>query len=168
LKKLKLSKEKLESIAIQVPINKEELKTEFIKIAKVISPNTSSRESIELLQSVLSNQMELNSYQSAEEDEINIMTLHKSKGLEFDVVIHLDLYEWILPKKKPGANNDFNNPIYDNWTQDVNLHYVGITRAKNGCILVSSKKRTNYEYKQKQGKDSEFIWNNNIKELRHK
>ncbi|PZW37625.1 DNA helicase-2/ATP-dependent DNA helicase PcrA [Mesonia algae] len=168
LKKLKLYKQNLESIAIQEPINKEALKTEFIKIAKVISPNTSSQESIELLQSVLSNEIELNSYQSAEEDEINIMTLHKSKGLEFDVVIHLDLYEWILPKKKPGPNNDFNNPIYDNWTQDVNLHYVGITRAKNGCILISSTKRTNYEYKQKQGKDSEFIWDNNIKELRHK
>lgn len=168
MKKLKLYKQNLESIAIQEPINKEALKTEFIKIAKVISPNTSSQESIELLQSVLSNEIELNSYQSAEEDEINIMTLHKSKGLEFDVVIHLDLYEWILPKKKPGPNNDFNNPIYDNWTQDVNLHYVGITRAKNGCILISSTKRTNYEYKQKQGKDSEFIWDNNIKELRHK
>ncbi|WP_438711174.1 UvrD-helicase domain-containing protein [Aquimarina muelleri] len=168
LKKLKLYKQKLESIAIQEPINKEALKTEFIKIAKVISPNTSSQESIELLQSVLSNEIELNSYQSAEDDEINIMTLHKSKGLEFDVVIHLDLYEWILPKKKPGPNNDFNNPIYDNWTQDVNLHYVGITRAKNGCILISSTQRTNYEFKQKKGKDSEFIWNNNIKELRNK
>lgn len=168
LKKLKLYKQRLECVALQEPINKEALQVEFIKIAKVISPNTASQESIELLESVLNNQIELNSYKSAEEDEINIMTLHKSKGLEFDVVIHLDLYEWILPKKKPGANNDFKNPIYDNWTQDVNLHYVGITRAKNGCILISSTKRTNYEYKQKQGNDSEFIWNNNIKELRHK
>ena len=95
-------------------------------------------------------------------------TLHKSKGLEFDVVIHLDLYEWILPKKKPGDNNDFDNPVYENWTQDLNLHYVGLTRARKGCILISSTKRTNYEYKTKQGRDSEFIWLNQIKELRHK
>jgi DNA helicase-2/ATP-dependent DNA helicase PcrA len=168
LKKLKLYKQKLEYISLQKPIDKDALITEFIKIAKVISPNTTSQESINLLKSVLNNQIELNSYQSAEDDEINIMTLHKSKGLEFDVVIHLDLYEWIMPKKKPGPNNDFKNPIYDNWTQDLNLHYVGVTRARNGCFLVSSTQRTNYEYKLKQGKDSEFVWNNNIKELRNK
>ncbi len=168
LKKLNICKQNIESIALQNPIDIVALQTEFIKIAKIIAPNIASKESIELLESVLNNQIELNSYQSAKDNEINIMTLHKSKGLEFDVIIHLDLYEWVFPNKKPGANNDFNNPVYGDWNQDLNLHYVGLTRARKGCILISSTQRTNYEYKTKQGKDSEFIWLNEIKELRHK
>lgn len=39
------------------------------------------------------------------------MTLHKSKGLEFDAVIHADLYEWGLPSKKV-ENNNFKEPLY--------------------------------------------------------
>ena len=82
--------------------------------------------------------IELNSYKSATDNEVNIMTIHKSKGLEFDVIIHLDMHEWIFPNKQPGPNNDFDNPIYGDWSQDLNLHYVGLTRARNGCILISS------------------------------
>ena len=168
LKKLNICKQNIENIALQKTIDIVTLQTEFIKIAKIIAPNIASKESIDLLESVLNNQIELNSYQSAKDNEINILTLHKSKGLEFDVIIHLDLYEWVFPNKKPGANNDFNNPVYGDWNQDLNLHYVGLTRARKGCILISSTQRTNYEFKTKQGKDSEFIWLNGIKKLRHK
>ena len=94
------------------------------------------------------------------------MTLHKSKGLEFDVVLHLDLYEWIFPNKRPGPNNDFNNPVYGNLEQDLNLHYVGITRAKKACFLISSTKRTNNNNEERNGRDSEFLWIENIDELR--
>lgn len=94
------------------------------------------------------------------------MTLHKSKGLEFDAIIHLDLYEWILPYKEV-KNNDFNNPIYSNWSQDINLHYVGLTRARKGCVLVSSTQRTNYKFELKNAKDSEFIWIEGIEKLRY-
>lgn len=100
-------------------------------------------------------------------NELNILTIHKSKGLEYDVIIHLDMYEWVFPNKRPGPNKDFNNPTYGDWNQDLNLHYVGLTRARKGCILVSSTERTNYENKQKKANDSEFVWLNSIKKLRY-
>ncbi|MNR49809.1 hypothetical protein D3C85_1692390 [compost metagenome] len=79
-------------------------------------------------------------------------------------MIHLDLYEWIMPKKV--FNNG--NIEYENLVQDLNLHYVGITRARKGCLLISSTFRTNYNMEQKAGKNSEFIWRNEIEKLRYK
>jgi superfamily I DNA/RNA helicase len=124
--------------------------------------------SVELLKQVLNNPLALKSYEPANDNEVNILTLHKSKGLEYDIVFHLDLYEWIFPNKQPGTNDDFSNPIYGDWNQDLNLHYVGITRAKKGCYLISSTQRTNNVGAIKKGKDSEFIWKDNIENLRYK
>lgn len=143
-----------------------QLKETFIRIAKIIAPESENIDSISLLDAVLREKLEFYSYKPASEEEINIMTLHKSKGLEFDIVIHLDLHEWVFPSKSPGPNNDFNNPIFNDWQQDLNLHYVGITRAKQGCFLVSSTQRTNYKGEIKKGKDSDFIWMNSIEKLR--
>lgn len=60
------------------------------------------------------------------------MTLHKSKGLEFDVVFHLDLYQWTLPSYQAVKGDQ------KEMRQSINLHYVGITRARNACILLTS------------------------------
>jgi superfamily I DNA/RNA helicase len=132
LKKLSNSKKIIDSMTFSTNIDVVKIKQEFIKVASIIAPNSESTESIELLNNVINNPVELKSYEPANENEVNILTLHKSKGLEFDIVFHLDLYEWVFPNKQPGANNDFNNPIYGDWKQDVNLHYVGITRARKG------------------------------------
>lgn len=168
LKKIKNAKSAIENQITAKKIDIEKLILEFINVAKIIAPHSESSESIELLKAVLLNPIELKSYEPANENEVNILTLHKSKGLEYDFVFHLDLYEWVFPNKQPGPNNDFNNPIYGDWTQDLNLHYVGITRARKGCFLISSTKRTNNEGLTKNGKDSEFIWLNKIEELRFK
>jgi len=163
-----LLRKKLDKSSNFDSIDKLELKETFKKIAKIIAPDSENVDSIMLLDSVLQNRKEFESYKPAGNNEINIMTLHKSKGLEFEIVIHLDLHEWVLPNKRPGANNDFNNPVFSNWVQDINLHYVGITRAKKACFLISSTKRTNNNDEIKNGKDSEFLWIENIKELRYK
>ncbi|RXK60045.1 ATP-dependent helicase [Lacibacter luteus] len=168
LKKLTDSKKIIETIVSRDQLDIDLLITEFIVVAQIIAPNSKSTESIALLEAVINNPSELKSYEPASDNEITILTLHKSKGLEFDLVLHLDMYEWIFPNKQPGKNNDFKNPIYGDWTQDLNLHYVGITRAKKACILLSSTKRTNHEEKTKNGADSEFIWLNNIENLRYK
>ena len=60
----------------------------------------------------------------------------------------------------------FNNIEYGNYKQDLNLHYVGVTRAKKGCILLSSSKRTNYRNHIKNSKESEFLFLNGIENLR--
>ncbi|WP_343625646.1 ATP-dependent helicase [Flavobacterium lindanitolerans] len=167
LRKLNKAKKKLESTIKSDTINAVKLKEQFVDIAKIIAPTLENRESISLLEDVLNSADKMNSYKQASNEELIIMTLHKSKGLEFDVVIHLDLYEWVLPAKRPGENNDFNNPIYPSYIQDLNLHYVGITRAIRGCILLTSTQRTNSAEQIKSGKPSEFITFKNIKNLRY-
>ncbi|BDU25822.1 3'-5' exonuclease [Flavobacterium sp. GSB-24] len=110
----------------------------------------------------------LKSYEPAADHEINILTLHKSKGLEYDVVIHLDLYKWVFPAMGPKEGKDWKNPEYLSYQQDLNLHYVRVTRARKACALVSSSQRTNDKGEVKDAEDSVFIWLNNIKDLRYK
>ena len=88
------------------------------------------------------------------------MTLHKSKGLEFEIVIHLDLYEWIFPYRE--FSTDWDNPIYPSYQQDLNLHFVGITRAKKACYLIHSDRRLNNASENKQGAPSNFLYKNGI------
>ena len=94
-------------------------------------------------------------YKPINDGEVQIMTLHKSKGLEFEVVFHLDLYDWIFPKRDfiSGCYEE----VFSSWEQDLNLHFVGITRAKEHCILVSSTQRVNYTGETKIGKKSQFM-----------
>jgi len=40
--------------------------------------------------------------------------------------------------------------------QDINLHYVGVTRAKECCVLCSSSSRHNSQMQIKRGSYSEF------------
>lgn len=137
----------------------------FSQIAEIFAPNSQKEESQRLLIEILNSKLLLDTYKPVDENEINIMTLHKSKGLEFDIVFHLDLYEWVFPQKSPGPNSDWKNPTYSNMKQDINLHYVGITRAKQACFLISSTLRTNNQGSEKVGNDSEFVWMNNIDKL---
>jgi len=130
------------------------------KISKILLLDQNQESSLELLNTVLNNELE--TYSVIFDNEIQIMTLHKSKGLEFDIVFHLDLYEWILPAK--GIEN--RQPYYINFNQDLNLHYVGVTRAKKACILCTSTERTNYQNQTKNGNSSEFLTLNNVQSLR--
>lgn len=66
-------------------------------------------------------------------NHINIMTCHKSKGLEFDIVFITHLYAWIVPFKA--------SCIGDITDQDINLHYVSITRGRKACYLCHSTSR---------------------------
>ncbi|AYN93432.1 ATP-dependent helicase [Pseudomonas sp. LTJR-52] len=94
-------------------------------------------------------------YYPSSPDEIQCMTIHKSKGLEFDVVIHLDLYEWILPRLEINENS--REPFCPNLEQDLNLHYVALTRAKSICVLMWSTQRINSRGKQVKGEPSRFL-----------
>jgi superfamily I DNA/RNA helicase len=123
----------IEQIAAAIKQNTFDLNwiiAEMENIGYMLVPLGYSAKSINLLRDVLSNRGRLNSYKPAGTNEIQIMTLHKCKGLEFDIVFHLDLYQHIIPM--------FNGDR----TQDLNLHYVGITRAKECCVLIHSTQRT--------------------------
>ncbi len=105
---------------------------QILSLAQLIYPNKDCKQSIETLHTVLNNIDLLNSYLPAADEEINIMTLHKSKGLEFDAVFHMDMYEYIIPNEYGDSNSKL---------QDLNLHYVGITRAKKVCYIMLGNKR---------------------------
>jgi superfamily I DNA/RNA helicase len=154
----------IKSILNSAEPNFAEVKISCEQIAEKLTPNQNQESSLELLDYVLNNELEI--YSVVSDNEIQIMTLHKSKGLEFEIVFHLDLYEWVLPQKQPGINNDFNNPVYGSWNQDLNLHYVGVTRAKKVCVLCTSTKRTNGQNEIKNGNYSEFLSLNNVENLR--
>ena len=81
------------------------------------------------------------------------LDLHKAKGLEFDVVFHLDLYRWIMPMYK------------GDYVQDLNLHYVGITRAKECCVVCTSSERHSTKGR-RDAEDSEFVHINGLESMR--
>ncbi len=142
----------------------------FEPIAELLLPNARSDEALKLLEESLKDDL-ANWFSPAKDDEVQIMTLHKSKGLEFDLVFHMDLYEWIFPSKAPGPNNDFDHPVYRAWEQDINLHYVGITRAKKACVLCTSTKRLVIDFNtgeqvERNGCASEFLSFDGLAQLR--
>ncbi|MDD0995866.1 ATP-dependent helicase [Pseudomonas sp. TNT2022 ID1044] len=96
------------------------------------------------LKKVTSDTDALRQYSPTSTNEIQCMTLHKAKGLEFEIVIHLDLCERDFPYQR--SNPDGGADIYPDWEQDLNLHYAGITRAKSICILGHTTSRiTSYD-----------------------
>lgn len=143
----------------------DELPKHFNHIADIILPKIGEGTSLLKLKAVIANDNALNSYKPVNPNEIQLMTLHKSKGLEFDVVFHLNMCEWELPYKKI-KNGDFNHPNYPNWQQDIDLHYVGITRARKACFLIRGSKRTTSVGDLKGANDSEFLGINSLSSLR--
>ncbi len=88
-------------------------------------------------------------------DEVQLMTLHKSKGLEFKIVIHIDLEDWSFPYREMGETWD--DEIYPSLEEDTNLHYVGITRAEGSCILIRTSLRRNFKGEYKNSRPSYFL-----------
>lgn len=91
----------------------------------------------------------LNNILAINNGKLSVMTIHKSKGLEFDFVIILDLYKYIFPTEK-----DFE---YISYNEDINLHYVSLTRAKKYVLMLCGTKRTNGSGIQKKAELSTFI-----------
>ncbi|MFE4354018.1 UvrD-helicase domain-containing protein [Peribacillus butanolivorans] len=129
----------------------------FVKIAILIYPNAENISAVNILKVVLKSKKILDKFKPALSNQVQIMTLHKSKGLEFQIVFHLDLYEYIFPSK---FNGEYTSPI-----QDLNLHYVGITRAKECCVLCTSTIRHNNNG-EINGVKSEFLRLNRLVPLR--
>ncbi len=79
--------------------------------------------------------------QSSPEDfkknEVTLMTLHSSKGLEFDNVFLVGMEEELLPHKKTITDGSDIN-------EERRLCYVGITRAKRRLFMTYAKERKMY------------------------
>lgn len=138
----------------------------FPKVAKILLPQYQESYAVQHLKTVLGDENLLNTYRPLKKDEVVLMTLHKSKGLEFDVVFLLNMNEWELPGKHLTAEGDFDSVVYNDYNQDLDLHYVGITRARKACFLVSSSKRTNSRGRLSNACPSEFLGMNGLEKLR--
>lgn len=133
---------------------------EFIKIAQLIYPEQKDERIIQLLTEILESEEALYSFKPATENEINIMTLHKSKGLEFKCVFLLDLYKWILPPEGDWVSEE-------DYIQALNLHYVGVTRAIEACYIMIGQQR--YRPRQEdfiRAQESPFLYLNNVSNMR--
>ena len=145
---------------------RDELPRLFKAVGDIILPEQNEGKSKTHLETILSKKELLDTYNPITGDEVLIMTLHKAKGLEFDIVYHLNMNQWELPYKKI-INGDFDNPSYPNWRQDLDLHYVGVTRAKKACYLITSSLRRNNDGNIKKSQPSEFLSLNEVEKLRH-
>ena len=73
-----------------------------------------------------------------EHNEITLMTLHSSKGLEFPYVFIVGVEEDVIPHANSLAEND------EGLEEERRLMYVGITRAKQQLTLSYAKTRSRY------------------------
>ncbi|MDE6435416.1 MAG: ATP-dependent helicase [Lachnospiraceae bacterium] len=135
------------------------IEPDIIALAQLVYPKKKNESAIATLNQILTDNKLLNSYIPASKNEINLMTLHKSKGLEFNIVFHMDLYKWILP-------NEYGDE--DAQIQDLNLHYVGVTRAIDVCYLMNG--TTRYRSKQDdfvKAEPSPFLFKPGLPERRY-
>ncbi|MEG0773916.1 ATP-dependent helicase [Clostridium sp.] len=153
----------LEIIKSIFNLETEELKnniTLFVNFARLIYPEFEDCDVLTILKRTLNDTEKLLCYKPAAENEVCIMTLHKSKGLEFKVVFHLDLYRWIFPYEYSGITEE-------DIIQSLNLHYVGITRAIEVCYMMQGTRR--YAEKKERFVDTEesnFLHRNNLGDFR--
>jgi len=79
--------------------------------------------------------------QSGEENEqedvpkINLMSLHRAKGLEFDTVVLAGVEEGLLPHQRALDEGEVGI------AEERRLLYVGVTRAENHLLLTSVRQR---------------------------
>lgn len=130
------------------------------KFAELAHPEHKDVKVVSDLKEILISQEKLKSFKPATKNQINIMTLHKSKGLEFKCVFLLDLYRWILPREGKQVTQE-------DLIQALNLFYVGITRAIEACYIMQGSHR--YRPKEKDilpTMESPFLYINNTPSLR--
>jgi DNA helicase-2/ATP-dependent DNA helicase PcrA len=83
-------------------------------------------------------ELEQSKNQDGSGNYVNLMTLHSSKGLEFDYVFIVGVEEGILPHSRSFTDEE-------ELEEERRLCYVGITRAKEKLYLTFSERRLSRE-----------------------
>lgn len=87
--------------------------------------------------------------ENKQDDAVNLMTIHASKGLEYNTIYVAGLEENIFPSKKTSTSPQ-------GLEEERRLLYVAITRAEKRCFLTTAKKRWLYGEEQR-NEPSRFI-----------
>ncbi|MBD3654190.1 DNA helicase Rep [Kangiella sp.] len=85
---------------------------------------------------MLRDMLDRNEKEEEESNEVQLMTLHAAKGLEFPHVYLVGMEEEFLPHKSSIENDDIE--------EERRLAYVGITRAQKTLTFTLCKKRSKY------------------------
>lgn len=101
---------------------------EVKKLAKIITATTIDEKSEQALTATIADQNFKSNYSPIEKGTVNIMTYHKAKGLEFDIVFMPEMYEYIIPYEHADAIEE----------QEDNVFFVGLTRSKKLLFLCHS------------------------------
>jgi superfamily I DNA/RNA helicase len=88
--------------------------------------------------------------QDFELEEVQLLTLHSSKGLEFPYVYIIGVEEGILPHQNSIDVGDIE--------EERRLAYVGITRAKNELVLTYCAERNKKDKKKNTIEPSRFLF----------
>ena len=87
--------------------------------------------------------------QDFELDEVQLMTLHSSKGLEFPYVYIIGMEEGLLPHRNSIDAGDID--------EERRLAYVGITRAKSELTFLLCRERRSRETGKQAVEPSRFL-----------
>ena len=132
-----------------------------VSIADLCEPGAERDGDIDAYRKVVENvQLMQGGFRPAQPGEVNILTYHKAKGLEFDIVFCLEAYRFIMP---PYHHEEM---AFDARRQSLAMHYVGITRAKKVCYILLGTKRHNKSGQEKDAEPSEFLSLPGLRDLR--
>lgn len=121
-------------------------------IARLCEPDSDNGDAVEAYRSVVEDiELLRNGFKPASPDEVNILTYHKAKGLEFDIVFCLETYRYIMPPHR------YEEESFDAYGQALCMHYVGITRAKKVCYILLGSMRHKANGEPKPALPSEFL-----------
>jgi DNA helicase-2/ATP-dependent DNA helicase PcrA len=137
------------------------LATVLISAATAVMGMPPTKKSTDELLAICANVHQLGQFREPSDDAVQIMTLHRAKGLEFDLVFHADLYDHVMPAREYDGV-PYGQVVFKDEQQCLNLHYVGVTRAIKAVVLLTSTKRLNGSGQEKSGAPSQFIGRNGM------
>lgn len=130
-------------------------------IARLCEPDSDNGDAVKAYRSVVENiELLRNGFKPASPNEVNILTYHKAKGLEFDIVFCLETYQYIMPPYRHEEEH------FDAYGQALCMHYVGITRAKKVCYILLGTMRHKANGETKPALPSEFLYYPGLADLR--